>query len=301
MLALYRGVSVPLFAQTAHKVVVWYTNAKIQHMLGIQSVLSQTAKMSNSVHIPSSRIASPAKRLLSLDTFQHFGSSALHSMYNVIQSKSALQWFQYVAAGTITGVLGSVVLAPVENVKVKLQVQGTINRHNFSGPLHVIQHKLRHEGLGSFYRGLPGVALREGFYYIAYLPTYEIMRGLMKVCIPDPISTTDGERTRWSLFGLSDLFDDPNSVAHFLRCGISGGVAGMVSWTIATPVECVKNRYMAHGRKRYSNLLNCAVHAYQEGGFRLLFAGLKPSVLRAFPVHCTFWLTFEFVKESLQR
>lgn len=247
-------------------------------MLGIKSVLNRSANEVNTLH---------GNNIYTANSISQMGSLAFQSVKNVINEKSPIQWLQYTSVGVTTGAIGALVLAPMDLIKLRLQVQGAIGSSNrFTGPLHAARHIFEQGGIRGLYRGLPGVALREFFYYIAYLPTYEMMRSLMRVLTPDSTA-------------LSTLFNNPDGVLHFIRCGVSGGIAGMAAWTFATPAECVKNRYLAHGNKRYKSLVDCAVHTFREGGLRMLFAGLKPAVLRAFPVHCTFWLTYEVAKEYL--
>jgi solute carrier family 25 (mitochondrial carnitine/acylcarnitine transporter), member 20/29 len=72
----------------------------------------------------------------------------------------------------------------------------------------------------------------------------------------------------------------------------AGGMAGMINWAIAIPLDTIKSRMQsvpnseALVSKVVSNLL-------KQEGYKGLFRGLRPTLLRAFPASAAFFFGVE--------
>ncbi|KAJ3040600.1 hypothetical protein HK097_002522, partial [Rhizophlyctis rosea] len=112
-------------------------------------------------------------------------NSALFAAYNHIQNlirtytstpaETPLSLPQLATAGFLSGAFVSLILTPIELVKCRLQVQDVAGPRsvNYKGPLSIITHTLRSDGLKGFYRGHLGTFLREAGGGAAWFGTYE--------------------------------------------------------------------------------------------------------------------------------
>ena len=78
----------------------------------------------------------------------------------------------------------------------------------------------------------------------------------------------------------------------------AGGLAGMLSWAATFPFDVIKSLMQADGNDGkfvYKGARDCFVKTYRTGGIGLLFAGLVPSLLRAFPTNGIIFLVYNFV------
>jgi solute carrier family 25 carnitine/acylcarnitine transporter 20/29 len=158
----------------------------------------------------------------------------------------------FIAGGT-AGLFQSFLCSPMELAKSRLQVSdGT------KGPVECLRTIYAHEGFRGIFRGLNMTILREIPAFSSYFLTYEWLT-----------RTEDG---------------GPISTATMLA---AGGVAGTVSWVIVYPVDVIKSRMQIDGigEAKYLNSIDCLKKSVSSEGYRFLYRGLTPTVLRAFPVN----------------
>jgi solute carrier family 25 carnitine/acylcarnitine transporter 20/29 len=158
----------------------------------------------------------------------------------------------FIAGGT-AGLFQSFLCSPMELAKSRLQVSdGT------KGPVECLRAIYAHEGFRGIFRGLNMTILREIPAFSSYFLTYEWLT-----------RTEDG---------------GPISTATMLA---AGGVAGTVSWVIVYPVDVIKSRMQIDGIgvTKYLNSIDCLKKSVSSEGYRFLYRGLTPTVLRAFPVN----------------
>lgn len=76
---------------------------------------------------------------------------------------------------------------------------------------------------------------------------------------------------------------------------MAGGVAGVVTWCFATPMDVVKSRLQMSGAggREYSGILHCIRLSVREEGLRVFFKGLLLNSVRAFPVNAVTFLSYE--------
>lgn len=72
-------------------------------------------------------------------------------------------------------------------------------------------------------------------------------------------------------------------------------MAGVVTWTCATPMDVVKARLQMSGAggKVYTGILHCMRVSLREEGVRFFFKGLLLNSVRAFPVNAITFLIYE--------
>ncbi|XP_029362261.1 solute carrier family 25 member 45 [Echeneis naucrates] len=173
---------------------------------------------------------------------------------------------QIFSAGCFSGLMQVFVLAPIDLVKVRLQGQTTADRYR--GPVHCLSLILKGEGLRGLYRGGLALALRDVPCYGLYFLPYEVTRKAL---------TESG--TQSGTFAIL----------------MAGGIAGVVTWAFATPMDVVKARLQMSGAggREYTGVLHCVRVSVREEGLRVFFKGLLLNSLRAFPVNAVTFLSYE--------
>ncbi|XP_041858752.1 solute carrier family 25 member 45 [Melanotaenia boesemani] len=191
-----------------------------------------------------------------LTQFQHNGQ-------NQYKPASAGQVF---SAGCFSGLVQVLICAPIDLVKVRLQGQTTAARYR--GPIHCMAVILKEEGPRGLFRGGVALALRDVPCYGLYFLPYEVIRK-----------------------ALTETSKEPGAFAILM----AGGVAGVVTWAFATPMDVVKARLQMSGAggRKYSGVLHCMRESVREEGFRVFFKGLLLNSLRAFPVNAVTFLSYE--------
>nr|XP_029511617.1 solute carrier family 25 member 48-like isoform X3 [Oncorhynchus nerka] len=146
-------------------------------------------------------------------------------------------------ASMLTGLMSVGLGAPVDLVKIRLQMQtlpclaenlnlagttGNVNGNiavrsmtlqgqpTYRGPIHCISSILRTEGIRGLYRGAGAMVLRDVPGYTLYFIPYALFR-------------------RW-------LSSEGRSSPHPCSIWVSGGLAGSISWVTATPADVVLSR-----------------------------------------------------------
>ncbi|XP_010794458.1 solute carrier family 25 member 45 isoform X2 [Notothenia coriiceps] len=170
------------------------------------------------------------------------------------------------AAGCFSGFVQVFVCAPIDLVKVRLQGQTTTARYR--GPVHCVATILKEEGPRGLFRGGMALAMRDIPCYGLYFLPYEVTRK-----------------------ALTESGKEPGTFAILM----AGGVAGVVTWAFATPMDVVKARLQMSGAggREYSGVLHCMRVSFREEGVRVFFKGLTLNSLRAFPVNAVTFLTYE--------
>lgn len=183
-----------------------------------------------------------------------------------------------------TGMLQSLILSPVELVKIRLQLQNVQTKlphqvlDSHKGPLTVAKSIWKTEGLRGMYRGLTITALRDAPAHGFYFWTYEYMREQLH---PD-CRKTGQESLRTML--------------------LAGGFAGVASWVCCYPLDVVKTRLQAQSSYvplKYSGIVDCFRKSVNEEGYHVLWRGLGTAVSRAFVVNGAIFAAYEVALRCL--
>lgn len=186
------------------------------------------------------------------------------------------------AAGAISAIPTTGIMAPSERIKCLLQVQANEvekgGKARYSGMVDCAKQVLKEGGLASLYKGTVATLVRDIPGTVAYFGTYELVKKqLMKAQGIDP--------------GKGQL-----SVPSVLT---AGGLAGMACWTVGIPADVVKSRYQTAPEGKYSGLPDVYRALIKEEGHAGLFRGLRPALLRAFPANAACFLGMEVSKNLL--
>uniref|UniRef100_H3D5Z5 Solute carrier family 25 member 48 n=1 Tax=Tetraodon nigroviridis TaxID=99883 RepID=H3D5Z5_TETNG len=199
------------------------------------------------------------------------------------------------AASALTGLVSVGLGAPVDLVKIRLQMQTqTVLAENlhlagnvangtniplsavsgpgprlYRGPLHCISSILQAEGLPGLYRGAGAMVLRDVPGYVLYFIPYTFFCNLLK--------------------------PEGSSNPHPCSIWLAGGLAGSISWVTATPADVVKSRLQADAQqsRKFRGILHCIAVSYRSEGAQVFFRGASVNAVRGFPMSATMFLTYE--------
>ncbi|XP_048853871.1 solute carrier family 25 member 45 [Brienomyrus brachyistius] len=176
-------------------------------------------------------------------------------------------------AGSFSGATQVVVSAPIDLVKVRLQTQIRTGE-KYRGPMHCLAVILKEEGPRGLFRGMGALALRDVPCFGLYFLPYEFFCRL-----------------------LTEAGKPPGTFAVL----VAGGIAGVVTWACATPMDVVKARLQLSGTGglAYRSVLDCVRVSMREEGLRFFFKGLLLNSIRAFPVNAVTFLSYESLMRTM--
>ena len=143
----------------------------------------------------------------------------------------------------------------------------------FRGPTDCIRWLYQKHGVRGLYYGFNTMLLRDVPTYGLYTLTYEIV------------------------FHRMNHVDmaNPNGILAGL---VAGGMAGVVAWTCALPMDVVKSLIQADiDQTKFRSISQCIKYIYGVRGLRGFFAGWTICCVRAFPTNA---VTFLFYEQSLR-
>ncbi|PKI78447.1 hypothetical protein CRG98_001159 [Punica granatum] len=192
--------------------------------------------------------------------------------------------YKGVALGGVgTGAIQSLILTPVELVKIQLQLQDqnrpkTHPMYCHKGPLSVARSIFHTKGLRGMYRGLGITVLRDAPAHGFYFWTYEYMREQFH-----PGCRKSGQESLRTML-------------------VAGGLAGVASWICCYPLDVIKTRLQAQSPLaplKYNGIVDCLRKSVREDGYGVLWRGLGTAVARAFVVNGAVFSAYEIALRCL--
>jgi solute carrier family 25 carnitine/acylcarnitine transporter 20/29 len=174
-------------------------------------------------------------------------------------------------AAVLSGGIISLLVAPMERIKARLQVQYS---GSSAGVIETTKQVIKETGL------------RQGLY-----------RGWM--------ATAFCRMSNWAYFGsyayISKIVN-PSGEKTMATSVLSGGLAGVCYWFSCYPMVVVKNRMQASSLQspvENFRLSTCVKSIFQKEGVRGFFVGFTPCVLRAVPANAAAFTAFEMAMRTL--
>ncbi|CAN9309348.1 unnamed protein product [Alternaria alternata] len=190
---------------------------------------------------------------------------------------------QVVVAGAVAGLVSRFVIAPLDVIKIRLQLQ----IHSLSDPLSVrhvqgpvykgtigtLKQILHEEGVTELWKGNIPAELMYLTYGSAQFSAYTYVSHWLET-IPAPYTL-------------------PSSVTNFL----SGASAGAAATTATYPLDLLRTRFAAQGKDRvYTSIIASVKHIAQHEGPRGFFRGLGAGVSQIVPYMGLFFASYESLK-----
>ncbi|KAI3656778.1 hypothetical protein MP638_004125 [Amoeboaphelidium occidentale] len=195
-----------------------------------------------------------------------FYKQLIREHYN--SSGGELSYFQHGIAGLFSGWTVSLVATPVELLKGQLQVQyGSKHESRFKGPVHVVKHILKQNGIFGLWRGFAGCALfRTNFFVL------------------------------WSSYAYYSDYLNGMNIAPQLVYLFAGGMAANTFWIMSFPADVLKNKVMTSDlSKPPPKLTQVAKDIYLKQGWRGFYRGFVPCLIRSFPTNASALFVYEMV------
>jgi len=181
-----------------------------------------------------------------------------------------------IITGCSAGATESFVVTPFELVKIRLQDKST----TFKGPNEVIKHLVKHDGILGLYNGMESTFWRHLWWNGGFFGTiFQVKTMLPKA-------------------------DTPQS--QLLNNFISGTFGGFVGTALNTPFDVVKSRIQGTQSvpgviPKYNWTYPSLVLIAREEGFRALYKGFVPKVLRLAPGGGVLLLVVEFTLDLFRK
>jgi len=174
----------------------------------------------------------------------------------------------YFVAGSVSGIVASNVVYPLETMRTKLTAQS--NNNLYSGYVDCIKKSYYKNGIKGFYKGNVLYTLGMIPYQGTNFLTYQY---------------------------LKDNYKNTN-----MNLLLFGSISGFTSISCSYPFEIIKRRMQLSGElgnPTYKNTLSCISHMYKQNGIRAFYAGLIPQYIKLIPANCIFFYTIEMSKTYL--
>lgn len=207
-----------------------------------------------------------------------------------------------VPAAGLAGACVGFILCPTELVKCRLQVQAKDLMHgaehtHYAGPLDCVRKILKNEGIHGLFRGGTATMMRETFGNMLFFTTYETTRYHLFTCFGLDPNRANGSQT-------SEAAPSQSMVANtLLETGIgivTGGLAGVAFWSGVLPFDVAKTRIQTSRNLSTSrNPLHHLQLIYKQAGIRGLYAGIGPTLTRAFPANAAAIVAWELTARLL--
>lgn len=186
------------------------------------------------------------------------------------------------AAGAISAIPTTAIMAPSERIKCLLQVQANEvekgGKARYTGMLDCARQVMKEGGIASVYKGTVATLARDIPGTVAYFGMYEFAKKeLMRLQGIDP---DKGQLSVTSVLA-------------------AGGLAGMACWTVGIPADVIKSRYQTAPEGKYSGLVDVYRALIKEEGYAGLFRGIQPALIRAFPANAACFLGMEVSRKAL--
>ncbi|EEU47788.1 uncharacterized protein NECHADRAFT_74717 [Fusarium vanettenii 77-13-4] len=192
---------------------------------------------------------------------------------------------QTVSAGAIAGLVSRFVVAPLDVVKIRLQLQPFSlsdplaplrEAPAYRGAFATLQHILKHEGITGLWKGNVPAELLYVCYGAVQFTTYRSTTVFLQTAFPTRL---------------------PDAAESF----IAGAASGAAATGVTYPLDLLRTRFAAQGRHRIYRSLRSAIWDIQrDEGWRGFFRGIGPGLGQIVPFMGLFFVSYESLRTSLE-
>ncbi len=224
----------------------------------VSQVISETYK-SNGVKGFYRGISAPIVGVTPIFAVCFWGYQVGQDLSRTLWGKKDLDLNMIMFAGGFSALPTTLLMTPIERVKVMLQVNQT----------QKIGDILKQTGVRGLYKGTFATLLRDCPGSVAYFGAYEVVKKWL--------TPSDGKL----------------SVPAVLT---AGGCAGIANWAVAIPADVLKTRLQSSA---HSSIGAVFKELIAQEGWTGLFRGLGPAMTRAFPANAACFLGAELTRSAL--
>ncbi|KEG14281.1 putative mitochondrial carrier protein [Trypanosoma grayi] len=192
-------------------------------------------------------------------------------------AKTPLPLWRTALSGQLTAPLYVLCITPMENVKVKLQVQhGDGVKAKYTGPISCIRYILANDGMRGFFSGYVPTVFSRLVGLPFYFCSYQMCKH--KLCNSSIATTPAGRDVSVPM--------------------LSGCVAGLIFWLSNYPFDYMKTQLQADEARR--SMSQVCIATYKRGGVRAFYKGLSACLLRAVPANASVWVGVEWTTRMME-
>ncbi|KAK5583863.1 hypothetical protein RB653_005467 [Dictyostelium firmibasis] len=202
-------------------------------------------------------------------------------------------------AGSFSGALTRFIVAPLDVVKIRLQLQRTHINHsrgvtekvNYRGIAHTMNRVIREEGIRSLWKGNLSAELLWISYAAVQFSTYNQIIGFL-----DPEYRRNQQKSNQNI--------DENNKTNYKPSPsitmIGGASAGVVSTIVSYPFDIIRTNIVNnHGKINFLQTFQSIIK--RSGGYSNLFSGINSSLFQIVPqmgFQFTFYESFKFMSNK---
>lgn len=180
------------------------------------------------------------------------------------------KWWRHLAAGGMAGAVSRTCTAPLDRIKVFLQVQSTKAR--ISDSFH---YMLKEGGVKSFWRGNGVNVLKIAPESAIKFAAYEQIKRLIR--------------------------RNENRPMEIYERFLAGACAGGISQTVIYPMEVLKTRLALRKTGQYTSIVDAALKIYSHEGIKSFYRGYVPNMLGIIPYAGIDLAVYETLKNKYLR
>ncbi|SCW01865.1 LAFE_0E08988g1_1 [Lachancea fermentati] len=175
--------------------------------------------------------------------------------------------YQSIVAGCISGIGARTVTAPLDMIKIRLQLQ-PVHEAKYRGIISTVETVIREEGIRALWKGNVPAMIMYVLYGSVQFSSYSTFN-------------------RW----LSRLEWSPQIHSCFV-----GALAGMSSSIVTYPFDVLRTRFVANRDPQMFTLFKSCGDIWQHEGLRGFFRGVSSSMLSISLATSTMFATYETIK-----
>lgn len=180
-------------------------------------------------------------------------------------------------AGSISGAVARAVTAPLDTIKIRLQL--LLSRDKHSSLALTVKKLLRNEGVTALWKGNVPAEILYVLYGASQFTSYSLLNT-----------------------GLRDLQDSFNvSMSPLLHTFTVGCGAGLSSTVLTYPFDLLRTKLAANEGEKFLSMTSVARDIYRERGFIGYFAGIRPSLLSIVASSGLFFWSYSLARRTTDK
>ncbi|KUI62506.1 Mitochondrial thiamine pyrophosphate carrier 1 [Cytospora mali] len=210
--------------------------------------------------------------------------------YTVAFNREQGSRLQVVTAGAVAGLISRFIIAPLDVIKIRLQLQS----HSMSDPSSYQDIR----GRGPIYKGtiqtFKTILANEG------------LTGLWKGNVPAELMYINYAAIQFTTYRsttqlLRTLAGEDHQIPNALESFVSGAAAGAAATAATYPLDLLRTRFAAQGNddKVYTSMRRALTQIYHDEGPRGYFQGLGPALGQIVPFMGAFFVVYETLRLPL--
>ncbi|CAL1286561.1 unnamed protein product [Larinioides sclopetarius] len=181
-------------------------------------------------------------------------------------------WWRHLVAGAIAGGVSRTCTAPLDRIKVFLQVSASVRGGEYSSIGSCLRHMLKEGGVVSLWRGNGVNVLKIAPETAIKFAAYEQLKSLIR----------------------GDLERELQIYERFL----AGSIAGVIAQSSIYPLEVLKTRLALRKTGQYKGAWDAVRKIYRTEGLRSFYKGYLPNLLGIIPYSGIDLAIYETLKKS---